>query len=98
MVIKPNLKIKQMWQKYILNSFIEIGPNLSRHVGEVVTPFEEFLNSAHEVFVFEKTTHAHVFSRLSRLCKSKATGLDNTSVKLLRECPELLTDASRCSI
>ena len=41
-------------------------------------------------FVFEKTTPAHVFAPLSKLCKSKATGLDNISAKPLRECPDVL--------
>ena len=44
-------------------------------------------------FVFEETTSAHIFSLLSKLCKSKATGLDNISTKLLRECPDLIAES-----
>ena len=44
-------------------------------------------------FMFEKTTSTHVFSLLSKLCWSKATGLDNISAKLLRECPDLLAES-----
>ena len=43
--------------------------------------------------MFEKTTSTHVFSLLSKLCRSKATGLDNISAKLLRECPDLLAES-----
>ena len=42
---------------------------------------------------FEKTTPTHVFALLSKLCKSKATGLDNISAKLLRECPDVLAES-----
>ena len=34
-----------------------------------------------------------VFALLSKFCKSKATGLDNISAKLLRECPDLLDES-----
>ena len=78
----------------MLNSFFtEIGPNLSRHVTEVDNSFAEFLRETDKDFMFEKTTSTHVFSLLSKLCRSKATGLDNISAKLLRECPDLLAES-----
>ena len=41
-----------------------------------------------------KKLHVHIFfSLLSKLCKSKATGLDNISAKLLRECPDLIAES-----
>ena len=43
--------------------------------------------------MFEKTTSTHVLSLLSKLCRSKATGLDNISAKLLREYPDLLAES-----
>ena len=62
----------------MLNSFFtDIGPGLSRDVSEVDKSFEEFLIETDKNFVFEKTTPTHVFALLSKLCKSKATGLDN---------------------
>ena len=77
----------------MLNSFFtEIGPGLSRDVSEVDKSFEEFLIETDKNFVFEKTTPTHVFALLSKLCKSKATGLDNISAKLLRECPDVLAE------
>ena len=78
----------------MLNSFFtEIGPNLSRHVTEVDNSFAEFLSETDKDFMFEKTTSTHVFSLPSKLCRSKATGLDNISAKLLRECPDLLAES-----
>ena len=78
----------------MLNSFFtEIGPGLSRVVTEVDKSFEEFLTETDKNFVFEKTTPTHVFALLSKLCKSKATGLDNISAKLLRECPDVLAES-----
>ena len=35
----------------------------------------------------------NTFSLLSKLCRSKATGLDNISAKLLRECPDLIAES-----
>ena len=77
----------------MLNSFFtEIGPSLSRDVTEVDKSFEEFLTQTDKNFAFEKTT-PHVFALLSKLCKSKATGLDNISAKLVRECPDVLAES-----
>ena len=73
--------------------FTEIGPNLSSHVTEVVDSFEEFLSETDENFIFEETTTAEVFSLQSKLCQTKATGLDNISAKLLRQCPDLLSES-----
>ena len=78
----------------MLNSFFtEIGLGLSRDVTEVDKSFEELLTETDKNFVFEKTTPTHVFALLSKLCKSKATGLDNISAKLLRECPDVLAES-----
>ena len=78
----------------MLNSFFtEIGPNLSSHVTKVEDSFEDFLSETEENFIFEKTTTAQVFSLLSKLSQSKATGLDNISAKLLRQCPDLLAES-----
>ena len=73
----------------MLKPFVtEIGPSLSRDITEVDKSFEGFLTETDKNFAFEKTTPTHVFALLSKLCKSKATGLYNISAKLLRECPD----------
>ena len=78
----------------LLNTFfVEIGPSLSRNVANVDTTYEEFLCATTKEFIFEKTTTAHILSLLSKLCKSKATGLDKISAKLLKECPDLIAES-----
>ena len=76
-----------------ISFFIEIGPSLSRDVTEVDKSLVEFLKETDKYFVFEKTTPTQVFALLVRLCKSKATGLDNISAKLLWECRDLLAES-----
>ena len=78
----------------LLNTFfIEIGPRLSRNVSNVDTTYKEFLSGTSKEFVFKEITSAHIYSLLSKLCKSKATGLDSISAKLLRECPDLIAES-----
>ena len=48
-------------------------------------------------FELKTTDCLTVFSLLSKLCKSKATGLDKISAQLLRECADLVA-SSLCSI
>ena len=50
------------------------------------------MNEIYHIY-FEKATPTHVFALLSKLYKSKATGLDSISAKLLRECPDLLAQS-----
>ena len=78
----------------LLNTFfVEIGPSLRRNVANVDTTYEEFLCATTKEFIFEKTTTAHILSLLSKLCKSKATGTDKISAKLLKECPDLIAES-----
>ena len=60
---------------------------------EVDKSFEEFHTETYKNFVFEEPTPTNVFALLSKLCKSKATGLDNISAKLLRECLDVLAES-----
>ena len=88
-----NGKTKQMSQKCYTPFFTEIGPNLSRHVMEVDNSFEKLLSETDEDFMFKETTSTHIFSLLSKLFRSKTTGLDNISAKLLRKCPDFLAQS-----
>ena len=62
--------------------------------GKLIRPLRNFLivRKKFSYLKKKKTTPAHVFSLLSKFCKSKATGLDNLSAKLLRECPNFLAE------
>ena len=73
--------------------FSEIGANLSKDVAEAAVSYSEFLTETDKLFSFCETTPAHVYSLLSKLSKSKATGPDNISAKLLKECPDLICES-----
>ena len=73
--------------------FSEIGTNLSKDVVEAAVSYSEFLTETDKLFSFCETTPAHVYSLLSKLSKSKATGPDNIPAKLLKECPDLIFES-----
>ena len=73
--------------------FAEIGPELSRDIEEVDTSFDEFVNQASSCFSFQRVTQLHILSQRNKLCKRKATGLDSVSARLLRECPDLISES-----
>ena len=49
------------------------------------------INVNHNKFRFCSTSSSIVFSHLNKLCRSKATGLDNISAKIIRECADLIS-------
>ena len=55
----------------------------------------EYLNchAASNSFEFKSTTSSIVCSLLDKLCKSKATGLDKISARLVHCCPDLLSES-----
>ena len=78
----------------IFNTFFsEIGANLSKDVAEAAVSYSEFLTETEKLFSFCVTTPVHVYSLLSKLSKSKATGPDNIPAKLLKECPDLICES-----
>ena len=82
--------------------FASIGPKLAEEIPTNVTGHSRHLdyltiqNHEHS-FQFQETNTSAVFSLLSKLYKSKATGLDRISAKLLRVCPDLIAE-SLCAI
>ena len=48
-------------------------------------------------FSFSSTSSSIVFSHLNKLCRSKATGLNNISAKIIRECADLIS-VSLCDL
>ena len=81
--------------------FASIGPKLAEEIPANVTGHSHFdylttQNYEHS-FQFQETNTSAVFSLLSKLCKSNATGLDRISAKLLRVCLELIAE-SLCTI
>ena len=82
------------------NHFATIGPKLAEkfpYHGEI-SHLDYLKNRGHsDNFQLKETNPGVVLSLLSRLCKSKATGLDKISAKLLRICPDLIAK-SLCAI
>ena len=77
--------------------FVNIGPKLADKITcnqntnsymEYLEPLDNGIN-----FQMKTITSSNVFSMLSKLSKSKATGLDRISARLLRECPDLIADS-----
>ena len=77
--------------------FASIGPKLMEKIpcDENNCSYIEYLNChiSGNTFELKSTTSSMVCSLLDKLCKSKATGLDKISAKLLRYCPDLLSES-----
>ena len=73
--------------------FSEIGPKLAKNVKEANVSFEDYLSPTEKCFQLQQTNRQQVLSLLSKLAKSKATGLDNISARLLRECLDLIASS-----
>ena len=56
------------------------------------------INVNHNNFSFSSTSSSIVFSHLNKLCRSKATGLDNISAKIIRVCANLISVSLDCVI
>ena len=73
------------------NYFATIGPELSRNIdsadGDV---HRRYISSTDQCFQLRPTRVNKVFSLLNKLNKSKATGLDKISARLIRECADLI--------
>ena len=68
--------------------FSTIGSKLANEVPLVTdgSSYADYIVSSNNKFVFSPISSNNVYSLLNRLSKSKATGLDNISAKLIREC------------
>ena len=65
--------------------FSEIGPELSKEMEDVDISYEEFISETSEEFSFEIISQSQVLLHLSKLSKSKATGLDCISARILKD-------------
>ena len=81
--------------------FASISPKLSNkiHSNEGIRSYSDYLTCCQNraTLQLKETRPSIVFSLLSKLSVSKATGLDKISAKLLRVCPDLIADFL-CSI
>ena len=70
--------------------FSETGSELSKEIEDVDVSYKEFIDQTNEEFSFEIITPSQILLHLTKLCSSKATGLDSISARLLREFPDLI--------
>ena len=71
--------------------FSTIGPKLvPSPSNNSNATFTEYLINTDKRFHFTLTHNAQVLLLLNKLCKSKATGLDKISARLIRECADLI--------
>ena len=73
--------------------FSTIGTKLANEVPLVTdgSSYADYIVSSDNKFIFSPISSSNVFSLLNKLSKSKATGLDNISAKLIRECADLIS-------
>ena len=73
--------------------FSSIGPKLANEIPSAANGDNsclDYLNITDQRFCFTPTNSSQVFSLLNKLSKSKATGLDKISARLIRECADLI--------
>ena len=82
----------------ISNTFNEhlstIKPRIAREIPLTSDEESIYLNNIPENYnklCFRPTTTSVVFTKLNRFSKTKATGLDNISARLIRECTDIIS-------
>ena len=78
--------------------FATIGPKLANNISQNSdSSYLNYLSKTNNTFELRPTNYSKVFKILSKLCKTKATGLDKIPTRFLKDCLDLIT-ASLCSI
>ena len=73
-------------------------PQLANNISQNSdSSYLNYLSKTNNTFDLSPTNYSKVFKILSKLCKTKATGLDKIPARFLKECLDLIT-ASLCSI
>ena len=73
------------------NHFANIGPKLASEINNNGENHQRYLTGTDKRFELHPTNSNKVFSLLNKLDKSKATGLDNISARLVRECADIIS-------
>ena len=81
--------------------FSIIGPRLANEIppndNNNDLSYINNINVNNNKFSFSSASSSIVFSHLNKLCRSKATTLDNISSKIIRECADLIS-VSLCDL
>ena len=81
------LTLLPTWQMLLMNIFPQLAPKLANEISSTTNDHNsclEYLNITDQRFCFTPTNCSQVFSLLNKLSKSKATGLDKISARLIR--------------
>ena len=74
--------------------FLTIGPRIAREVpltSDEESIYLKNITENYNKFCFRLTATSDVFTHLNRLSKTKATGLDIISARLIRECTDIIS-------
>ena len=74
--------------------FSTIRPRLARKIpltSDEESIYLKNITENYDKFRFSSTTTSNVFTHLNKLSKTKATGLDNISARLIRECADIIS-------
>ena len=80
--------------------FSTIGSSFADEIPLTANNDSSFINNIdvnNNKFSFSSTSSSIVFSHLNKLCRTKATGPDNISAKIIRECADLIS-VSLCDL
>ena len=80
--------------------FSTIGLRLANEIPPIANNNSSYINNINvnnNKFSFSSINCSTVFLHLNKLCRSKATGLDNISAKIIRECADLIS-VSLCDL
>ena len=80
--------------------FSTIGPRLANEIPSIANNNSSYINNINvnnNKFSFSSINCSIVFLHLNKLCRSKATGLDDISSKIIRECADLIS-VSLCDL
>ena len=78
----------------ILNKhFSEIGPTLAAKIADTPIKYTDCIKPTEATFILKQTTCAEIFSLINKLPLNKASGLDNISMRLLKEAAPIITSS-----
>ena len=78
----------------ILNKhFSEIGPTLAAEIADTPIKCTDYIKPTEATFIFKQTTCAEIFSLINKLPLNRASGLDNISMRLLKEAAPIITSS-----
>ena len=88
-LVSCNLSLAMIWQMTYTHKL----PKLC----SAALSYTNNINENNNKFSFSSTSGSIVFSHLNKLCRSKATGLDDISAKIISECANLIS-VSLCDL